>query len=295
MRARRRALRPAAVLGCSAKTVRRHAGHALDSVARLISDGSYITTQPPATSHTSADGDKAIGRFFGITTSSHVHVICSASHITDRPHQQPNDPLYARYAAFTDLDALFYVRVHLARSFPDATIRDFRPSEYYNAEPDTLIILGAPDRNTAYAELSPHLPYRFAPPPETAITFPDHTGIRLAPQWTPEGELLADLTVITRLTLNQGTTVILLGGCLTLGVLGAAKCLLNGQRGQHNIAYLDALASGSDLVVVTATRKIGGITDTTDLTITEPLLLLTRNQSGSFTTRLDNSARYIAG
>ncbi|MGI5136642.1 MULTISPECIES: hypothetical protein [unclassified Streptomyces] len=84
-------------------------------------------------------------------------------------------------------------------------------------------------------------------------------GSPLAPLWAPEGELLADLTVITRLTLDQGTTVILLGGCLTLGVLSAAKCLLNGERGRRNTAYLNDLAPGGDLIAVTATRKIGGI------------------------------------
>ncbi|WP_164836063.1 hypothetical protein [Actinacidiphila soli] len=49
-----------------------------------------------------------------------------------------------------------------------------------------------------------------------------------------------------------------------------------------------ARASGA----VTATRKIGGITDTPDLTAVEPLLL-TRDSAGGFTTRLDNAARYV--
>jgi hypothetical protein len=79
-----------------------------------------------------------------------VDVICSALPAADRSRQRPSDPLYTRYAGFADLDALFYVRVHLAQGFPAATIRDFHPGEYYNAEPDSLIILGAPDRNTAY-------------------------------------------------------------------------------------------------------------------------------------------------
>lgn len=151
-----------------------------------------------------------------------------------------------------------------------------------------------PDRNTAYAEFGPHLPCRFTPPPDAAITFPGHGSVRLAPNWAPEGELLADLTAITRLTLAQGTTVILLGGCLTLGVLGAAKCLLNGERGRRNTAYLDGLAPGGDLITVTTTRKIGGITDTPDLAASEPLFVLTRDQAGGFTTRLDNTARYAA-
>jgi hypothetical protein len=289
----------ARVLGCSAKTVRRHAGQALDTLALLIADGSYVTELPPPGSDAPAPApgtaqDSGTGRFFGITTTSRADVICSALPAADRPRQRPSDPLYARYAGFADLDALFYVRVRLAQSFPTATIRDFHPGEYYNAEPDSLIVLGAPERNTAYSEFGPHLPYRFTPPPEPAVAFPDHAGVRLAPLWAPEGELLADLTVITRLSLDQGTTVVLLGGCLALGVLGAAKCLLNGDRGRRNTAYLQAAASGGDVVAVTATRKIGGITDTPDLTTTEPLLLLTRDPTGGFTTRVDNTARYAS-
>lgn len=287
----------ARVLGCSTKTVRRHAGQALDTLALLIFDGSYVTEPPPPGSDAPAPAgtapDDGTGRFFGITAASRVDVICSALPAADRARQRPSDPLYARYAGFADLDALFYVRVRLAQGFPAATIRDFHPGEYYNAEPDSLIVLGGPDRNAAYAEFGPHLPYRFTPPPGPAVAFPDHGQVRLAPLWAPEGELLADLTVITRLTLDQGTTVILLGGCLTLGVLGAAKCLLNGDRGLRNTAYLHAAASGGDVVAVTATRKIGGITDTLDLTAAEPLLLLTRDPAGTFTTRLDNTARYV--
>ncbi|WP_422647422.1 hypothetical protein [Actinoalloteichus caeruleus] len=284
----------ARVLGCSAKTVRRHAGQALDTLTLLICDGSYVAELPPpgsdAPTTTAGTAPNGPGQFFGITGGSRVDVICSAVPAAERSRQRPSDSLYARYANFADLDALFYVRVHLAQLFPAATVRDFHPGEYYNAEPDSLIVLGAPDRNTAYAEFGPHLPYRFTSEP--AVTFPGHSEVRLAPLWAPEGELLADLTVITRLTLDQGTTVVLLGGCLTLGVLGAAKCLLNGERGRRNSAHLSGLAPGGDIVAVTATRKIGGITDTLDLTTAEPLLLLTRDGAADFTTRVDNTARY---
>ncbi|UCM88468.1 hypothetical protein [Streptomyces marincola] len=285
----------ARVLGCSAKTVRRHAGQALDTLALLISDGSYLAEQPPSAdaapvgnAATQPDGTEC---FFGITRAATVHVVCSALPRSSG-RQRPTDPLsYARYAGFADLDALFYVRVRLAQRFPTAAIRDFYPGEYYPGDPDCLIVLGAPHRNGFYAEFGPQLPYHIAP--DTGITFSGHGGIRLAPSWTPEGELLADLTVITRLILDRGTTVILLGGCLTLGVLGAAKCLLDGKRGQRNTAYLDGLAPGGDLIIVTTTRKVGGITDTPDLTATEPLLLLTRDTVGGFTTRLDNTARHL--
>jgi hypothetical protein len=62
---------------------------------------------------------------------------------------------------------------------------------------------------------------------------------------------------------------------IVLGVPGATKRLLTGERGRR-----------------TVTRKIGGITDPFDLTAVEPLLLLTRDTAGGFTTRLDTAARY---
>ncbi|GAQ54826.1 hypothetical protein [Streptomyces acidiscabies] len=274
----------ARVLRCSVKTVRRHAGQALDSLALLISDGSYLTGEPPETDGDEAEDTDATARFFGIGHNSNVHVVCSTM---TRPRR--SDPTPTRYGAFADLDALVYTRVHLAQAFPTATIRDFYPGEYYAADPDCLIILGSPHRNTVYREFGPHLPYRFAEPPDADLTFPGHGNIRFGPLWAPEGELLADLTVITRLTLDQGTTVILLGGCHTLGVLGAAKALLNNPR---NTAHLDAVSDHGDFVAVTTTRKIGGITDTPDLTTTDPLLLLTRDQAGGFTTHLDNAHRH---
>jgi hypothetical protein len=281
----------ARVLGCSAKTVHRHAGQALDTLALLIADGSYLTA-PPGTASAGAgtvpSGEAA--SFLGITSAASVHVVCSALTAgSGRPRGW--DEMLSRYAGFADLDALVYVRVRLAQEFPAATIRDFYPGEYYSSDPDSMIVLGTSHRNSVYAEFMPYLPYRFDPPPGTGITFPGH-GVHLAPQWTPEGELLTDLAVITRLTLAQSTTVVLLGGCTTLGVLGAAKCLLAPVPGQRNRAYLHDLAPDGDLIAVTVTRKISSITDTPDLTATEPLLILTREHASAFTIRLDNTARH---
>ncbi|MCQ8774802.1 hypothetical protein [Streptomyces telluris] len=44
--------------------------------------------------------------------------------------------------------------------------------------------------------------------------------------------------------------------------------------------------------MVSATHKIGGITGTPDFTAVEPLLLLTRDTAGGFTTRLDNTTHH---
>lgn len=269
----------ARLLGCSAKTVRRHSGHALDTLALLISDGSYLP--PPDDADGAATADASAGQhgtpawFLGVTDAASVHVVCSALPDED-DRQRGGDPLFSRYAGFADLDALFYARVRLAQAFPAAMIRDFYPGEYYSSDPGSVIILGDPHRNSVYAEFARHLPYRFDPSPDAAVTFPGH-GMRLRPQWAPEGELLSDIAVITRLTLAQGTTVILLGGCTTLGVIGAARCILAAGTGPRNIMHLAGIAPGGDLIAATTVRRLSSITGTPDLTAAENLLILARD------------------
>jgi hypothetical protein len=90
----------------------------------------------------------------------------------------------------------------------------------------------------------------------------------------------------------QGTTIFLLGGCLTLGVLGAAKCLLEGDRAARNVRYVAEMVGDHDFVLVTETRRLGGITDAADLEATAPLLLLARHPD-SFQVIVDNTSRYL--
>ncbi|MGH3502339.1 MAG: hypothetical protein ACRDQA_15845, partial [Nocardioidaceae bacterium] len=122
---------------------------------------------------------------------------------------------------------------------------------------------------------------------------PDLDGLTLGPRWTPRQELLEDLAVFTRLTLAQGTTVFLLGGCLTLGVLGSARCLLDVERGPNNVRYVTEQVGGDDFVLVTEARRVGGITDVADLTAINPLLLLSRANNAPFVAMIDNTKRYL--
>jgi hypothetical protein len=115
----------------------------------------------------------------------------------------------------------------------------------------------------------------------------------LGPRWTPRQELLEDLVVLTRLTLSQGTRVFLLGGCLTLGVLGAAHCLLDGERGARSVRYVSEHVGDDDFVLVTEVRRLGGLTDIADLTSINPLLLLSRQHNEPFKAVVNNTDRYL--
>jgi len=205
----------------------------------------------------------------------------------------PNEPHYMRYGQFADLDALVYLRVRLARSFPQATIHDFAPSEYYEADADTLIVIGSPARNSKHQQFLPHLPIHYdtdhAANPRLVV--PAHNNLILSPRRTEQGQLLADLTVVARLTLT-GTTVFLLADCLSLGTSGAAKCFLHNARGADNARYLTDLIGDHDFVLITETHRIGGITETPDFSTTPPLLMLARYGHDAFQLISDNSGRW---
>jgi hypothetical protein len=287
----------AALLGCTAKTVRRSSARALDTLAMLIATGTY-PPPPNRTTMTAADTDQRarwhadLTHFWGIHETSRVDIVCS-----ELPPEQrsavahPSDPHYMRYGQFADLDALVYARVRLTRLFPQASIHDFAPSEYYDAGADTIIVIGSPLWNRTYQEFQPHLPIRFETGrhPHLVVSLADDHV--LSPLRSTQGQLLADLTVITRLTL-AGTTVFLLAGCLSLGTSGAAKCFLRASRGANNAHYLTNLVGDRDFVLITETHRIGGITDTSDLTTTEPLLILNRTGHHPFHSICNNIKRW---
>ncbi|MGH3915284.1 MAG: hypothetical protein ACRDTC_18035 [Pseudonocardiaceae bacterium] len=295
---------------CAAKTVRRHADRALHTLAYLLlSNG-----QPSVASRTRSTGaalpadqiQPAVGQiapwwedlraFWRLSNGSRVDIVCSEIPENELPeYASPADRNYLRYAKFADLDTLIYLRTRFAQLAPTVTIRDFAPSEYYDTQADVLVVAGGPPWNAKYREFLPQLPFYFEPHPlgeDDPLVVPALNGLTLGPRWTERQELLEDVAVFTRLTLAQGTTVFLLGGCLTLGVLGAARCLLEAERGARSVRYVTEQVDEDDFVLVTETRRVGGITDVADLTMVNPLLLLSRRNNNPFTTVIENTNRY---
>ncbi len=295
----------ATALGCASKTVRRRSERALETLALLIASGprpdSRIrerATEAPGEAETgerATDGQIQQG-FWNVFPSARVDIVCSEIPEEERPYfASPKDRNYLRYAKFADLDTLIYVRTRLAQLCPEAKARDFAPSEYYDADADTLIVIGGPPWNTKYREFLPQLPFYFEPHPlghDDPLVVPQLNRLTMGPCWSAEDDLLEDLAVFTRLSLTQGTTVHLLGGCLTLGVLGAAKLFLQGEHGARNTTYLRDVVGGDDFVLVTEARRVGGITDMADLEATPPLLLLSRSGSEPFRPVINDTNRY---
>ncbi|WP_218952351.1 hypothetical protein [Amycolatopsis anabasis] len=294
---------------CAAKTVRRHADRALDTLAYvLLSAGPSTGSQDRSTAAPSGGNQaRAVGPsapwwedlrvFWRLSGEARVDIVCSEIPENERPeYASPTDRNYLRYAKFADLDTLMYLRTRFAQLAPMVTIRDFAPSEYYDTHADVLVVVGGPPWNATYREFLPQLPFYFEPHPlgeDDPLVVPELNGLTLGPRWTERQELLEDLAVFTRLTLAQGTTVFLLGGCLTLGVLGAARCLLEAERGARSVGYITEQVGEDDFVLVTEARRLGGITDVADLTMVNPLLLLARRNNNPFRVAIDNTDRYL--
>ncbi|MFI7189990.1 hypothetical protein ACIBQ0_09665 [Nocardia nova] len=284
---------------CASKTIRRRAARALDTLA-------YLLLTPPAApqipGHRNRDSSRAAGepdavlrQFWRLLPEARIDLVCSEIPPDERPdYASPADRNYLRYAKFADLDTLFFVRTRLAQLAPTVLVRDFAPSEHYDTHADALVVIGGPPWNARYREFLPQLPFHFEPHPlghDDPLVVPQLDNLTLAPRWTARHELIEDLAVFTRLTL-QGTTVFLLGGCLTLGVLGAARCLLDRNNGPANIAYLSDRVGEDDFVLITEARRVGGITDVSGLTVVEPLLLMSRPTGRNWTIAVDNTKRF---
>jgi hypothetical protein len=291
----------ALALGCTAKTVRRRADRVLETLAVIIVSGVMASGQVGAAAPVvlSDDAEDVLRRFWSIGTGSRVDVVCSEIPPEEASkYARPGDRNYLRYAKFADLDTLIYVRTRLAQLAPGAAVRDFSPAEHHDTDVATVIVIGGPPWNAGYREFLPRLPFYFEPHPlgeDDPLIVPQLDDLRLGPRWTPRAELVHDVAVFTRLRLASGTTAVLLGGCLTLGVLGAAKAFLDGRVGASNAAWVADQVGDGDAVVVTEARRVGGMTDVASFADSGPLLALGRARPDEpFAVLADNSGRYLS-
>lgn len=299
---------------CASKTVRRQADKMLYSLAFNLVAGDIAAAGsrdhqpggPPPTRTLTMQKDAGapgvawydvLRSFWRLYRHARVDIVCSEIPEDERPYfASPLDRNYLRYSKFADLDSLIYVRTRLTQIGPDAHVRDFAPSEYHDSDTDSLVVIGGPPWNAKYREFVPQLPFYFDPHPlgeDDPLVVPLMDDLTMGPRWTGHDELLEDVVVFTRLSLVQGPTVFLLGGCLTLGVLGAARCFLQGDRGADNARYVTELVGDADVVVVTEARRMGGIADVADLATVEPLLVLARDNNEPFSVVVDNTTRFV--
>jgi hypothetical protein len=224
-----------------------------------------------------------------------VDIVCSEVSDSSAQITSEDDGSFNRYSKFADLDSLIYLRTRLAQVCPDSIIRDFGASEFYGQDGQTLIVVGGPTRNATCRAFLPQLPVRYrsdgARSDHTLVV--QSTSQTIGPRRGDDGALLNDVAMFARVAVGRETTVFLVGGCLTLGVMGAAKLFLQSSRGARHVAYVSEIVGSHDFVLLTEARRVVGITDVGDLTTDGPLLLLVRETHlKPYLTIIDNLDRY---
>lgn len=231
------------------------------------------------------EGAEKIRAFWNLRRRSSVDIVCSEIPPEERPYfADPADRNYLRYAKFADLDSLIYVRTRLAQLFPTVTLRDFAPSEHYDTNGEALLVVGGPAWNATFREFQERLPFCFEEHPlgeDDPLVLDAGGKRRLGPSWGPGATVRSDVSVVVRLTLDDGRLVYLLGGCLTYGVLGAAKLLLDERTAPANIDFIERCAQGADFIVACRSHRLGTFLEAPYLPANAPLAVLVRSDASS--------------
>lgn len=235
----------------------------------------------------------AIRAFWGWSPASTIDIVCSEIPRDDQPYfANPKDRNYLRYAKFADLDTLLYVRASIPTIIQDAQIRDFSPSEYFDSHCHSLVVIGGPPWNEVFRRYQSGLPFRFIPNElgqDDPLRIDMLNSRELRPTWAGSEGLRCDVSVVSRLFVND-VRVVLLAGCLTWGVLGAAKAFLDGRRAVQNINFIHSLAAENDVVVIFESEQVGHQIKTTALSVQRPLIVLGRESADKeFHVLLDRS------
>lgn len=227
-------------------------------------DGGPLSDDPVATRQV-VEGDRWREKhrsFWRLPDAPVIDVVCSEIPAEERaPFASISDRNYLRYAKFADLDTLICLRTSLAVLYPEALVRDFAHTEYgVDNSPDALFVIGGPPWNSVFGRFQVTLPFHFEPHPlgeDDPLVIGLDEPRRLAPTWAGDGTAIRDVSVFTRVRPRDHRTIYLLGGCLTLGVLGAALCFQADADATGNLEYIDRVVGERDFVLVTETTRVG--------------------------------------
>ena len=235
---------------------------------------------------------------WGLPQEGNVDIVCSEIPEEERHYfADPNDRNYLRYAKFADLDSLIYVRTRIAQLFPREKIRDFSPSEYYDTNTQALIVIGGPAWNSKFRDFQSSLPFHFIERPLgeddlVIIDLEPMDGYIFKPIWNQNRSLIKDISIFARIQVSKDLPVFLLAGCLTFGVLGAAKCFLDEDCAPSNAKYIMRYIKNRDFILVCETSRLGHFTKTPSFTTSEPLVVLARETDGHFSVIMNNAKDY---
>jgi len=200
-----------------------------------------------------------IPEIWGFDRAGHVDIVCSDIPGVHRPaFAHPQDHNYLRYASFADLDSLVHLKVHLTAAFPTKQFRDFPASEYRTSDAPARILIGGPAWNQKVRDTLHYLPFNWIQrSDEEDDTIGLHSRYGVSEEFSPQadsiGNIIRDVSVAARLTDSSGRVTHLFAGCLTSGVLGAARSLLFDGVGHDNARYVLDVAGGKDYAILFAT------------------------------------------
>jgi len=173
--------------------------------------------------------------------NNEIDIVCSEIPTAERPYYASSaDRNYLRYAKFADLDALIYLKSRVARIFRHAHVTDYVASEYPEREPGLLLIVGGPPWNALFRQRAEDLPFHFLSN-ELGIDDPlviDSIEETISPTYSAAGRLSSDVALLVRRNSGSGRWIWMFGGCLTLGVLGAAMAVLEPTVAESNAIWL---------------------------------------------------------
>lgn len=203
-------------------------------------------------------------RFWTVNDFSKVHIVCSSIPREIWPYYAKiGDRNYLRYAKYADLDSLIHVKTEIARTFPRTEVIDLVDQEDIGLEFQNLIALGGPSWNQRTRNVQKKLPFWIEEMGEgidDVVKLKDIKGLRkktYQPEWSSEQNLIRDVSIVTRIKINKNSCIFIFCGCLTHGVLGAVKSVLNFKTGYQNAKYLADNANDNDLAAIFYSQNLG--------------------------------------
>lgn len=252
------------------------AGQAIDAI---------FTQQAGKTDRINTQTNK-IAKFWSIDSNSNVDIICSEIPDESRPDfAKPNHRNYLRYAKFADLDSLIHIRYCLARLTKNPHIRTFTHTEYHDINTDVMILVGGPAWNENAAELQTQLPCHFERNPlgeDDPIVFnlPELEGYKFSPGWNENGELVSDIAIFSKISLEDKQSIFYVAGCLTWGVKGASKCFLDPEVADYNLEFIKNEVGEKDFTVLFEVERYGRVAKPPQFSEQQPLVLVTFEEDG---------------
>lgn len=170
-------------------------------------------------------------KIWGIKDGDFVVVVCSELDEEDSQHVEPREFIYTR--KYGDIDAYFEVVITLLRLFPRIKLQVMSSGEAESTRVDMtqhVILIGGPDYNAITRNILQKgvTRYVYRSPEENASpTYPGEIVLYCGQTDHESCESIdeKDYGYFERIRNpnNPATNVILIGGCHTLGVTGAAK------------------------------------------------------------------------